>query len=277
MESIAEIKRRDLLASTAALSGLVMIMYARTLAWLFERYTSPDSYYSHGFLVPAVSAFLLWKKRRQLARIRLGSSRLGLGLVAAALLLHAVASLAEVYSASSFSFPAVLFGLSLFLFGKRFTRAISFEISFLVFMLPLPLALINSVSFPLKIFVTNVTVAILRLSGVPLRHEGFQLFFSSGTLTVENPCSGLRSLIVFLALGSVFAYTLKSDMRRRLALFGASVPIAIAANIGRVLVLSLGVFVYGSGVARGLFHDMTGYAVFVVAFVVLKIMWRKLK
>lgn len=271
MESIAQMRPAARIAAAAVLWAAFAAGYIDTFRWLFDRYTAADTYYSHGFLVPLVSAYLIWAKRHSLRTIPLRGLFAGLVLLAGSVAVHILAAALEIYFVSSFSLLGVLFGASLYMFGSVFTRRIAFPLAFIVFMLPLPLVAINAVSMPLKSAVTAVsTVMLSRLIGLPVRSEGFQIFLPhGGSLTVENPCSGLRSLIVLLALGAVFGYLIRGRFIRRAAVFLLTIPVAFIANIVRVIVLCLGVYVYGNGFAEGPAHEMTGYAVFIVSFFVL--------
>jgi exosortase len=257
---------------------LVILIYRYTFIWLYERYISADTYYSHGFLVPLVSGFLIWLKRKQFKNINFNYSFLGLMMIVSALIIHLLSVLAEVFFVSGFSILLLVFGISLFLFGKELTKKIIFPLSFLIFMFPMPLVAINAISFPMKMFVTKSAVFILHnFLSIPLRNEGFQIFFPNGSLIVENPCSGLRSLIVMLALGTIFAYLLKANMLKRILLFLLAIPIAILSNMIRVLLLCLGVYIYGNQITESFFHDFTGYLVFVIAFVTFWLFWRQLQ
>jgi len=263
-------KKYRIYAEITGLIALLGITYQSTIIWMAERFTRTDSYYSHGFLVPVVTAYLIWLKKEELAGIKRMPSLWGLVLIVFGLLLHVASTLAEVFFVSGFSIFFVVCGLSLFLYGKEITRKISFPLLFLLFMFPLPLVTINDISFQLKMFVTNIAVQTLeKFTSIPLKREGFHIYFPNASLTVGNPCSGLRSLIAMLALGSVFAYLLRAKIWKKAILFVLAVPIALFSNYLRVIVLCFAAFIYGNKAIQGFFHDMTGYLVFVIAFVLL--------
>jgi len=267
-----------LLLLSVLIGSLFALVYIKTLSWLNDRYQAPDSYYSHGLLVPLISAFLIWRKRAALRNNYENTfNEMGLVLVACSLLVHVVSTILNIYFVSSYSIMGIIFGISIFLLGIKATKQIMFPLFFIFFMLPLPQTAINVISFPLKMFVTKSVVWLLRLfMDVPIRNEGFIIYFPRSSLLVENPCSGLRSLIVVMALGSIFAYLLKSGMNRKIILFTLSIPIAVVANIFRVLILALSVFIYGEGILKTFFHDLTGYLVFLLSFFLLSLSRRKL-
>jgi len=154
-----------------------------------------DSYYSHGFIIPLVTGFLIWQKRSQLRAADVGLSWWGLWVVLAAVLIHILGVTLYVFSISGFSIFFLIIGLSLFVFGKQATRIIIFPLTYLIFMFPVPEAFISAISFPMKMLVAKTGVDIVRLLGVPVFREGFNITIPAGSLLVGNPCSGLRSLI----------------------------------------------------------------------------------
>jgi exosortase len=268
-------KNKNLYLVLISATIFLVLIYHSTFVWLYERYVSADSYYSHGFLVPFVAGFLIWLKREKLKNIHWEYNASGLVLIILSLCIHFLSMLAEVFFVSALSILCLVFGISLFLFGKKITRKIVFPLSFLIFMFPLPLVAINAISFPMKMLATRSAVLFLRTTlNIPIRNEGFQIFFPNASLIVENPCSGLRSLIALLALGSIFAYLLKANAKKRITLFLLSIPIALVSNLIRVIILSLGVYIYGSNITKGFFHDFSGYLVFFIAFISLWSLWR---
>jgi exosortase len=258
------------------LGGLILLIYHSTFFWLYERYMAKDSYYSHGFLIPFITGYLIWLKRDQLKKIKKSGSMLGLAIITISLMMHLLSVLAEVFFISGFSLYFLVFGVSLFLSGKEITKKILFPLGFLIFMFPLPLVAINGITFPMKMLATKIAVFILKFGvNLPMKNEGFHIFFPNASLVVDNPCSGLRSLISMLAMGSIFAYFLRAGTGKKILLFLLAAPVAIATNILRVLMLCLAVYVYGSNMAKELFHDFSGYFIFAVGLALMWYFWIK--
>ncbi len=250
---------------------LIAFAYKATLLWMYERYMGADSYYSHGFLVPFVSLFFIYQQKNRLIQTEQKTSMAGLFVLLIALLLHILGTILYIFSISGFSLFFLVIGLSLFLFGTERFKIIWFPLCFLVFMFPLPMAVIGLVSFPLKIFAAKTGVWIVSLLGVPVYGEGFNIFIPAGHLLVGNPCSGLRSLIAFLALGSVFAYMAPLSTVKKWFLFFLSIPIALLSNIIRVPILILVSHYWGLEAAAPdtLVHTGSGVFVFVLGFLLL--------
>jgi len=256
-----------------ALALVIAFCYSAVFQWMYGRYMNADSYYSHGFLVPFVTLFLIWMKRDQLLNQTQQGSIAGLVLIVAALLLHILGTLLYIFAVSAFSLFFLIIGLTLYLCGDEITRTISFPLLFLVFMFPLPEAIISIVSFPLKMFAAKAGVWIVGLLGIPIHGEGFNIFIPAGELLVGNPCSGLRSLIAFLALGAVFAYLSNLTLVRKYILFFISIPIALLSNIIRVPILILVSYYWGLEAAAPdtLVHTASGLLVFVLGFFLLMV------
>lgn len=246
--------------------GLLILIYWPTFVWMNARFLEADTYYSHGFLVPLVFIYLIWTKRDELKKSKISPSNIGLILFVPALLTHLLAYLLEINFISGFSLIITLFGLSLYLYGLGISCQLAFAILFLIFMIPLPQVLIINISFKMKIFAAQAATACINLMGIQAVREGSIVHLPNTVLTVGDPCSGLRSLISLTALGALYAYLMKTSKVRKVALFLFSIPIALLANIIRIILLLLVAFVYGSEVATGKFHDFSGFLLFGFAF-----------
>lgn len=248
-----------------------LVCYHETFLWWYTRCISLDSYYSHGFLIPFVTGYLIWLERKNWMKIESEFSILGLLVVIIALIIHVLGTILYIFSISGFSVFFLVIGATLFLFGKNKTKQILFPLLFLIFMFPLPMAVLSAVSFPLKIIVAKVGTEIVRMMGIPIFREGFDITIPVGTLVVGNPCSGLRSLISFLALGALFSYILNTSLLKRIILFLLSVPIAIFSNFVRVPILILISYFKGlEAVAPDTFvHTGIGLLIFMIGMLLL--------
>ena len=260
--------------------GIIIILaYMPIFQWMYGRYMSADSYYSHGFLIPFVSLFFIWQQRGNFTRLPMQSSPVGLILVIIALLIHILGTILYVFAISGFSLFFLFIGLTLFLWGWELTKSVWFPLLFLIFMFPLLMAMISMVSFPLKIFAAKAGVWIVSMLGIPVHGEGFNIFIPAGHLLVGNPCSGLRSLITFLALGSVFAYMAPLTTGKKWMLLFITIPIALLSNIIRVPILILVSHYFGLEAAAPdtLVHTGSGMLVFIVGFLLLLFSAKTLK
>ena len=159
----------------------------------------------------------------------------------------------------------------MFLFGWERTKEVLFPLSFLIFMIPLPSSAINVISLPLKMWVAYLGSTLVGILDIPIYQSGFYIDTAKGTLLIDDPCSGIRSLISFMALGALAGYISDSSMKSRTLLFALSIPIAMVTNILRVSFLIIISNYYGSGAAQPdtWAHDLTGYAAFVMGALLL--------
>jgi len=252
------------------LASLTVFVFWNTLIWMNARFSEPESFYAHGFLVPFIVAYLIWQKKDKIIQAGCSSSRVGLVLATVSLLIHVFASFFEINFLSGLAFLGVLVGLILFNLGVKTAKVIWFSLFFLIFMIPFPKAMTLGLSFYLKIFAANVASFCMALI-VPLRNAGGLVYLPNGILTVGAPCSGLKSLISLSALSLLFAHITGFDFKKQCLFFVCSIPVAIISNIMRIMLLILVYYVYGSKIAMGWFHDFSGMLVFVFAFVGLVI------
>jgi exosortase len=228
-----------------------------------------DPNYSHGFLVPLFSGFLVWQRRRMLAALPVQGSWVGLVVLIAGvgeLLLGDIA--AELFLMRS-SLIVILAGLILLHLGRAWLRALAFPLGFLFFMIPLPGTIFYAIAFPLQNLAAGNAVWVLDLAGVPVLQDGNVIQLSQITLGVTEACSGIRSLISLLALAVAWGYLTLSATWAIGALALAAVPITIVFNAGRVVVTGLIGQWFGSQYAEGFFHTFSGWLIFVAAFACL--------
>ena len=251
--------------------SLFSVVYHETIIWMYQRYMSPDSYYSHGFIVPFIVGYLVWCKRNSLEIIEGKNNIIGLAVIVTALMIHIIATSLYIFSISGFSIIILLVGVCVYIYGVRFTRVIWFSLAYIIFMIPMPLAFISMISFPLRIFVTEYGVKLVRLSGIPVLREGFIISIPQGVLLVGNPCSGMRSLIAFLAIGAIFAYLSNLNNARKMILVLLTIPIALITNLIRVFFLVIWSYKFGlaSAAPETIIHTLSGIMVFGIGMILL--------
>lgn len=249
----------------AALAGLLAVLYWSTLRLLAIQWWD-DPNYSHGFLVPVFSAYLVWQRRDALRGLVPVGAWIGVPVLlggAAMLLLGDIA--AELFLSRS-SLIVILAGLVLFHLGRAVFREVAFPLAYLFFMIPLPATIFYAVAFPLQGLAARNAAWTLDLLGIPVLLDGNVIQLSQITLGVTEACSGIRSLISLLALAVAWAY-LTLDSRWAMALLVASaVPITIVANAGRVVATGLIGQWFGIEYATGFFHTFSGWVIFLFAF-----------
>ncbi|MGH9540756.1 MAG: exosortase [Terriglobales bacterium] len=268
--------RSDELWAFSLLGALLIALYAPVLTHLVGQWWS-DPNYGHGFLVPVLSGYLLWRSRDAWRDIPWRPRASGAFFIVASLLLLAAGTLAAELFLSRISLLVLLGGLVVFFAGWRLLRAWSFPFGFLLFMIPLPAIIYYQITFPLQLLASRLAGFCLDLLQVPALREGNLIVLPNYTLAVAEACSGIRSLLSLLALAVAFGYLLEPRLWKRFALVVLMVPIAIATNALRIVGTGVMTFAFGSRWAEGFFHAFSGWLMFVVAFAFMLLAHRALQ
>jgi exosortase len=165
------------------------------------------------------------------------------------------------------SFVILVFGLILYLAGWEWAKELWFPCAFLLFMIPLNF-LEQYVSFPLRIFVAQVSTSLLNILGVNVYREGTGIYSVAKRflpLEVADPCSGIRSLMALMALTSLYGYITMDESWKKWALFLSSMPLAVVGNLVRITTVALVAQGFGQDWAMKIYHDYSGYIVFSLA------------
>ena len=245
-----------------------------------------DSYFGHGFLIPLVSLYWVWRKRKELAAsigVRKGiesmsSAVWGLILLITGVSIQLFSSMFRIYFLSAFSMVALLLGSILFAFGGRVAKLVWFPIVFLVLMIPMPLLFISEVTLRMKFFVSEVSTHLLNAIGIESLRQGSYIYTPHAAVLVGDPCSGLRSFLAFLCLGVVFAYGSRMALWKRFILVMAGLPLALFSNVIRVFFMGFLAEIYGMDlIASKVVHDGGGILTFVIAFICFLVLRQKLE
>ncbi len=263
---------RDVLAEYKVhlLVALVLMgaLYSSALpSMVVKWYQDPN--YSHGFIVPLVSGYAVYRRLDEIKETAVAPADRGLLLIVAALLLFVVASVVAENFSVGLSFVMALGGIVLYLFGRKVFGLLLFPLGYLFFMVPLPYAVYDSIAFPLKLFIAKYSVILLKVMGVVVWREGNIIMFPNAVFEVADACSGIRSLMSLVALGVAFAYFTQKSFTARCAVTAAAVPIAVIANGLRVVITGMLARYWGAQAAEGFFHEFAGIAVFGIAVAML--------
>ena len=230
-----------------------------------------DENYSHGFLVPLISLYFAHEaSRKGTPSIRSGVW-LGLTLLALAIAGRLITVALPVFFISDLAFLLGLAGCVSLLFGRDVLRRYGFAIGFLVFMIPLPVALYAMIASPLQLMVSRIASVLLSMTGVPALCEGNLITLPGDTkMFVAEACSGMRQLTGFLALTTACAYLLARPAWYRALLIAASIPIATAANIIRVTLTGQITYRLDPRYASGAFHTVEGLLMMALGLLLLQ-------
>jgi exosortase len=228
-----------------------------------------DDNYSHGFIIPLIAGYFLYERRNALQKIFVEPWRPGLLVIILGLVQLTVDWLGTEYFTMRLSLVVLMAGMVLYFFGREVFKIALLPISYLIFMVPLPYIIYDAMAFPLKLFVTKVSVGFLKLMGIVVLREGNILMFPATTLEVADACSGIRSLMSLLALSVAYAFFINTTTGKRWIIIASAIPIAIFTNSLRVIVTGILAQYWGAKAAEGFFHEFAGIVVFALALVML--------
>lgn len=238
--------------------------------WVFLQWFSDRDGFANLWVMPLVCLAAVWTSRRRLAEAEVRPNAWGAALVAGCLAVHVVAYRAQLPRLSLVSSVGVFWGLALAVWGRGVARALGFPALYL--MLCFGSSLLNYATMPLRLVASEIACALLQGVGIDAVRRGTVVHSAAGggfSFNVADPCSGLRSLVTMTALALPYAYfTLKSNAKR-LVLFALSVPLAMLANALRIFTIGLVAEWIGMQLAMQLYHDLSGYIVFVLSILLL--------
>jgi len=264
-------EKNKLYVALFSLLAIVGVLYWPVIVPMVKVWASDDNY-SHGFLVPIISLYLAYLRKNELQAANVRPCNAGIFLVMFGLLMLILGWVATEYLTMRSSLVVVIAGSVLYLMGWEIFKILLAPLCYLFLMVPIPAVLYDAAAFPLKLFVTKVSVLSMKALGIVVWQEGNILMFPNITLEVADACSGLRSIMSLLALGAAYAFVLHTRTRDRVILILSTLPIAVFTNCLRVIATGVLALYYGSAAAEGFFHEFAGLFVFgaaVVMFVAL--------
>jgi exosortase B len=224
---------------------------------------------SHGPFILLIVALIILLKAHKLREIEAPeTSYVGWLSLVGGLLFYVVGHSQELMLLDAGSIIPVLGGLILILKGWKGLRELLFPLCFLIFAVPMPGWLMDSLTQPMKLALSNQVVDLLYSYGYPVAQNGVILYIEQYQLLVKDACVGLNSLHSLAAVGIIYIYLSKpSHILHTLFLLLIIVPAAYAANLVRVIALVLITYYFGEAAGQGFLHDFAGLVMFVTALI----------
>jgi exosortase B len=231
----------------------------------------PTDEQGHGPIILAVSLWLLWRLRFDVAAPPvLPEPGLGFPILVIGLLLYAFGRSQSILMFEVGSQLLVLPALVLLFLGTSALRVVWFPLFFLLFMVPLPEALVGAVTAPLKSAVSAVASELLYAMGYPVGRAGVILNVGQYQLLVADACAGLNSMFTLEALGLLYMNLMNyTNVRRNLVLAVLIIPISFVANIVRVMILVLVTYHFGDEAGQGFIHGFAGMVLFLAGLTLM--------
>ena len=255
-------------AGWIALAVVVLVTYGAALAGLVGRWwNDPD--YLHGFLVPMFAGFLLWRRREMLAGLQPEGSWWGLPLLGLAGAMRAASAYYYYDLLDPASLIPCLAGLALFLGGWKTLRWAGPSIAFLVFMIPLPGFVATLMGQPLQRTATIASTYLIQTVGVPAVADGNIISLGDSQIGVAEACNGLRNMMLFIAVGSAVALTMKRPLIEKIIVVLSVAPIAVIANVVRITATAVLHSMSHHDLANTTYHDLAAWFMMPLAVVLL--------
>ena len=280
MVSVAEMAAPNFAVgkSTIVKIAVLAALFAAMNYWQFRLLVESwvnDPNWSHGFLIPLFSLYLLYARRGELLSARRITCLWGLPIMIAGILTTFLGfyPIGNTWI-SQLSMTVVLFGVVLYLAGPAVIRIAWLPIFYLVLAMPIPEGLYTRLAYPLQEFAAKSATILLQLFNVQINvtASNLKIVSLSGRdygLTVAEACSGIRSLIAYLALGVAWAYLEYRPIWQRVILVGSAIPIAILLNIIRVAITCTMYVIDKPELGQDIMHELMGMVMLAPALALL--------
>lgn len=251
-----------------ALLGLVLLFVPTYVDLARTLWASEDQ--AHGPIILSVALFFFWQQHRKINELPGAPAKAGWPFFIFGLLLYILGRSQDILLFEVGSQIPVLAGLLLILRGWAAVRILWFPLLFLIFMVPLPSAVVDTLTLPMKTGVSWATEHVLYRLDYPISRSGVVLQIGQYKLLVADACAGLHTLFTLEAMGLLYLHVMRHESVMRntvLAIF--IVPISFCANTIRVIALTLITYHFGDAAGQGFLHGFAGMLLFVSALLLI--------
>jgi exosortase B len=263
---------RELLIKTGPVLIGLAAMFIPAFWWLLNHIWGEESQ-AHGPIVLAIGLWLFYRNKDGLISACIeGKQQPALGgiLLLVSCLLFILGKSQSIDLVLAFSFIAVLASLLLLFGGWAALRLMWFPLFFMLFMLPLPGALVTALTLPMKMAVSYVAEALLYHAGYPVSRTGVIIQIAQYQMLVADACAGLHTLFTLEAIGLLYLNLMGyKSVPRNVCIALMVVPISFAANTIRVITLILITYYFGDAAGQGFLHGFAGFVLFGAALFLL--------
>lgn len=246
--------------------SLITLLYSPILYQLYtSRWEMID--YTHAYFILPISIWLAWRKKDELKKIIAHPipvpAKPALTLFIFGILVFIFGWRQDYLLITTLSLIPTLFGLILYLYGKKAAGILLFPICYLFLMVPPPIGILDKITIPMRYGTSYIAAWILQVFHLPITRDGLLLSIGGHEIYMGPACSGFRSLITLISLGLVYIYINKGDLKKKSLLFTSIIPLALLGNLIRVISVCLATYWFGEK-AGHTYHDTSGFLIFVV-------------
>lgn len=245
--------------------GLTTIVAPTIVSLARQHWSSPEG--AHGPIILATGCWLVWRLRDVLRREAVPmTSSAWLLLFASLALIYAFARAFGILSLEAATAYAIVVSAIVIRCGTTLVLRYWFPLFYLAFLIPPPATIVAELTRPLRMWISSFSVDLLHTMGYPVAIAGVTIQIAQYELLVRTACAGLGSMMTLCAVGLFYVH-----LRRGAgtfysgALLAAIIPIAVLANLLRVIVLTLLTLYFGIAIAQGVAHDFAGLFMFCIA------------
>ncbi|MBI4698892.1 MAG: exosortase/archaeosortase family protein [Nitrospirae bacterium] len=246
-------------------------LYSMVMVWAGKKE------YSHGFLIPLISSYIIWTKREEFRNTIVTPEGKGFAVLMAGVFLYVIGNAAFEYFIRQVSFIITIIGLIYFLLGKEMLKRLIFPVSYLFFMIPVPYIVMNNIAISLRLVDATVTFKVLHFFGMPIFQSGATLELPNMTLIVADLCTGILSIVAIISLSVFYAYITQRTIISRLALILLSIPIAVISNMFRLIITVTMAYFIGERALSSAIHEFHGTANFLLTVALLVLAGKLIK
>lgn len=266
--SCAIVSSKKLILQIGVLVVVLVYLYASVFQALVSMWWRRGDY-SHGFLIPLISLYLVWARRERLRHLGAKPAYIGgFSVLITAGVLLLVGAAGGLITLEALSLVVMVAGLILCLLGKDCFRTISFPVGYLIFMVPITDELGGPLFWSFQLLTAKMVGIFLEAWGAPVLVERQYIVLPTFTLEVIQGCSGVSSLISILALSIPLAFMTQRRGWSKLVLVISGVIFGIVANWMRVFAMGIWAY-YGGNVLQEPFHTVQGLFFAQIGFVFL--------
>ena len=255
---------------TSIAAGFLLLLptFWGGISQLIKRWDVQEEY-SHGYMIPLVTAYLIWQRRDLLKTLEFKPTWGPVSLVILGLAISILGEISALFILIHLSLVLIIMAMAWSMMGWKAFKYVLIPIGLLAFAIPLPYFLEATLTADLQLVSSKLGVGFIRLFGIPVFAEGNVIDLGSYKLAVVEACSGLRYLYPLMGVGFIVVYLYQVEFWKRALVFFSTIPITILMNSLRIGIIGILVENWGPDMAEGFLHYFEGWIIFIACLAIL--------